>query len=690
MIGLKLRGLNFLIFFLIGSHFNAVLPAQTISGSQPDYWLDEVVVVADRSPGLLIDATWATSILSQSSLKQLPARNLAEALQYLPGLTFVERDGSGNMPMAIVRGFFGGGEAEYILLMVNGVQVNDLRTGLVEWSQIPLASVERIEVLRGGGSAIYGDAALGAAINVITSNMDSEKKFSTNLKLGQQGERRSTVNFQTYIGNHVFSLNATEAQSDGFRAHSQWSNLVLDGRYDFKRNDSQKLYLKWNLSRTKNDDPGPLTRNQIKEDRKQSNPFFEQDQRQRDQFQTVFGYRNHSDNQKNFSVDFGIRRVEQDQTRTLLLTPLFSNSQFHDENHFTYWTNASYNFQASSLAIITGIDAEYGNFKSQYRHPIDKNLLLSEGSGNRIKSGIYLEAQQKISDRLRTTGGVRYDIIRSTNDQESVNKKTSTFRRLTPRLGINFAYMSEKQNSGRIYANFSQSFKAPTIDQLFDQRKIAAGVFGEYNFSNSTLKPQRSTSFEMGLYQRLPLLYGRLTGEFNLTAYRIDLKDEIDFDLNTFKYGNIQRSRHNGFEGTATLYFSPTFSLNSSFNFVDVTFRSGENKTNKLKNIPNKSIATSLNFYFTNEFQSTITYRSISQVFLDDSNDITLPGYHTFDAKFQWKTKFGRIYILGFNLSNSHHNSSGYILFDPNTFQNVPFLFPSQGRNFQSGIEFSL
>jgi len=87
----------------------------------PRFQLDEMVVVGDRAEGLLRESPWATNVLSHATLQQLPVRNVVEALRYVPGLVFVDKDGSGHLPMAVVRGFFGGGETEYILLTVDGV-----------------------------------------------------------------------------------------------------------------------------------------------------------------------------------------------------------------------------------------------------------------------------------------------------------------------------------------------------------------------------------------------------------------------------------------------------------------------------------------------------------------------------------------------------------------------------------------
>ena len=166
------RRVRFLLhgLIIVGLAFRPlVLRAQTDSVPTVSFRLDEIVVVAHRTPTLLRESVAATSVFTRSDIEGLHARNLWEILQHVPGLTFVERDGAGRLPRAVARGFFGGGETSYVLLIIDGTPANDTRTGVVEWSQVPVSAIERIEVVRGSASVVYGDAALGAVVHVVTS-----------------------------------------------------------------------------------------------------------------------------------------------------------------------------------------------------------------------------------------------------------------------------------------------------------------------------------------------------------------------------------------------------------------------------------------------------------------------------------------------------------------------------------------
>ena len=131
--------------------------------------LDAVVVTASRTNSKVASTIGSFSQLNMEGARSLPAANAAGLLGTLPVIVFLNRDGEGNDPLPIVRGFYGGGTVEYLVVMVDGTPVNQVESGLVNWDAILTSNVESVEMLRGGASALYGDAAIGGTINVRTS-----------------------------------------------------------------------------------------------------------------------------------------------------------------------------------------------------------------------------------------------------------------------------------------------------------------------------------------------------------------------------------------------------------------------------------------------------------------------------------------------------------------------------------------
>src|SRR6185436_10824482 len=112
---------------------------------------------------------------------------------------------------------------------------------------------------------------------------------------------------------------------------------------------------------------------------------------------------------------------------------------------------------------------------------------------------------------------------------DSFESEDVSDRAFSPRAGVSF-------DAGVVtmYAQLARAFKAPTLDQRFDQRPFPGG----FTISNPTLESQRATNVEAGV-----------RGEnWEAVAYLIDVDNEIDFDVRTFRYGNIGQSRHRGLE----------------------------------------------------------------------------------------------------------------------------------------------
>ena len=182
--------------------------------------MDEVVVTADRSESMRSQSTGAVSVLKSTAIRQLAGvRGLAGALQQIPGFAMLHLDGIGYDAQPIIRGFYGGGEAEYVLLMVDGQPVNALETGLVNWDQVPLVAIESVEILRGGASSLYGDAAIGGVINIVT---DSEASSRSELAVfgGSFGTFRGSGSLRTSLGGREFSSYGNYETLRGYREHA--------------------------------------------------------------------------------------------------------------------------------------------------------------------------------------------------------------------------------------------------------------------------------------------------------------------------------------------------------------------------------------------------------------------------------------------------------------------------------------
>jgi vitamin B12 transporter len=136
--------------------------------------LDAVVATASRIPDIENATPPAVSVVTAADIASRGATTVAEAIELVPGLSLSDKGPEGSQVAVSIRG----STTNQVLVLIDGHRVNDPLSGLVDVSKIPLDSVERIEVMRGGGSAIYGGDAVGGVVNIITKKGSSPLRFS--------------------------------------------------------------------------------------------------------------------------------------------------------------------------------------------------------------------------------------------------------------------------------------------------------------------------------------------------------------------------------------------------------------------------------------------------------------------------------------------------------------------------------
>jgi len=252
---------------LVGSSVSAQESDSTITRS-----LDPIVITAERTESPLSSSTGSVSVLSARQLEQLPTRSLVEALSHVPGLLFLDNDGMGWNPQMVTRGFYGGGEAEYGVVLIDGIPVNNLENGLVNWEQLMQSPGTTIEVLRGGASSLYGDAAIGAVINIRTDG----SRFTQNQFTFQTGShgRRSV---KALLQNDVWSATADLGTSDGYRDHSGRASVSFGLQRHMNWGADGSIVFSGKFNDRKADLPGPI-RSSDEGDRTESLSFFRFDE----------------------------------------------------------------------------------------------------------------------------------------------------------------------------------------------------------------------------------------------------------------------------------------------------------------------------------------------------------------------------------------------------------------------------
>jgi outer membrane cobalamin receptor len=443
---------------------------------------ETIVVTAERIEQPWRESTAAITVLRREDLDRLPAHTLADVLHVVPGLQLIEVN-PGAPPMLSSRGFFGAGEVEYLQLLIDGVPAGDVESGLADWRSILIESIDRIEVLRGAGSSLFGDTALGGAVQVF-------RRPSTYVaaSLGTFGEQRFSASYA--------NASASHAHSDGFRAHGASDETFAHAAFGGFSIDG---------ALREREDPGARTAGEMESDRFGSNEIFRDDREESRRVRAA--YRHHG----TFDALLHASGRHTDQTRTFLLAPGFGDRATRAIDTFGAGGSVTKTFRYA----VAGAELAHETLDSRYAE--------ARGSGRRNLGAAFVSGEWRVHPRLRFAAGARFDTIADSFESHDV-----TDRAFSPRIGALF-------DAGVVtaYLQLSRAFKAPTLDQRFDQR-----TFAGFTISNPALAAQHATGIEGGLRG----------ASWEAIAYVTHVDDEIDFDVRTFRYANIGRSRHRGLE----------------------------------------------------------------------------------------------------------------------------------------------
>jgi outer membrane cobalamin receptor len=226
---------------VLASGFSPEVVSGDGTTDQVDYQLETIVVTATRTPQALRKSDADVTVITDADIRQSFAQHLGEALKGVPGINVGEYGGTGQNVSVGIRGSTAG----QVLIMVDGVPVNDPQLGGLDLNLIALDDVERVEVVRGSSSALYGADAMGGVVNIITKTTTYEKPRSdVTYQQGNHGFEKIGGQFCRRLGRNLgLNLTGSSTKYDGYRENSDYRGRHLGVRITFSpRGDSHIAY----------------------------------------------------------------------------------------------------------------------------------------------------------------------------------------------------------------------------------------------------------------------------------------------------------------------------------------------------------------------------------------------------------------------------------------------------------------
>jgi vitamin B12 transporter len=641
---------------------------------QPLQFATEVLVTPEGAETSAALVAAATTVVDVPELKSAAVTDLGELLSRLPGFSTARSHFAHGTPVVSTRGFFGGGEADYVLLLIDGVRVGHGDTGLIDWSAFPLSAVRRVEVLRGPGASVYGDAAMGGVVQLFTDRQPARGQLSGTWGSAATGTVEGVISRGR---DTAVTAAGGMKRTAGALTHSAADQL--DGLFAIDGTSGATRW-RWNASayRLDRDHPGAVRRNGGSAG---GDPSYATDgvdpldRLQRTNAMTALSW-GHTSWPAQPSLRLSVSRRDDQERRTVLLIPGVADRQHRTVDSWSAMVSADGEHYVDAYGtpfVRFGLEAGYDNVDLEYRRlseTMQPAGVLSTAAPTRLKSAGFVSGAWQPASRLRVSGAVRHDRIVDKDAFDGTRLRNDAW---SPRVGATML----AGGTVVVFGQASRAFKAATLDQLFDPRLYPDFRGGGFTISNPRLSPQRATNVEVGVR-------GGTTIRWDAVFYRMPVRNEIDFDARTFSYANIGRSLHRGVELSASARTSGV-RPSVSYSWSRVT-PSGD--THQLKNVPQHTLSAAATVLLPYSWTADARVRQSWRTYLDDDQLLALDTGRAVDVRVRRDGSRWAVFADVLNLFDDGAEEFGFTLTDVRGEQ-VPYVYRGAPRLARVGTTLS-
>lgn len=491
--------------------------------------LGEVVVTsATKSEQSIKDVTSNVSVITSQELEEKNYTTVVEALNSIAGISFTSNGGIGKSTSVYLRGF----DSKRVLVLIDGIRYNDI-TGLsgAPFEHLMISDIERIEVVKGAQSGIWGADASAGVINIITKGAKKGLHLNANLEYGSFNTKKYGISGSYKTDNYYIKLSSRVVDTEGFSAQATNGIDVDQFENDGYKNISSNLKFGFNINKTNKIDFSHSYIDAKTESDPSGDPDGKYDSTTKDHFSKI-----------NFNHVDNFNKLDIYATRSLF------NRDYPDDSWTKEYDGVVYEYGLKSYIPyrdkdFTTLGADYKTFK--HENDLEKKYN---------NKAVYLTNSNNLYSTT-VTESLRFDAY------DKFDNKT------TGKLGVkhNFASVDGLELS----ANYGTSYNVPTLFNLYSA------------YGNENIKPENTTSYDLSVKYKT----------IKLTYFHSIIEDMIDFDTNTFKYANIEgESKISGCEIAYKDEIIKNLLFSATYTYLDTKDENSQTLERRPKNTAKASI----------------------------------------------------------------------------------------------------
>lgn len=605
-----------------------------------EFALDDMVVTATRTESKMVDVPVNTTVISAEKIADRHYLDVADALKDVPGANVLDTGVGAYEKKVVLNG------DERVLVLVDGKRVNiDMGTmsrASYDLNQMPDVSlIERIEVVKGHGGALYGSDAVGGVINIITKKMDHsygkvsmgfgshqarDAKAMYTIKEGKTGVMVAASKYKQ--GYHEYKDAKTEANKR-WPAASTYENEKVSVKLSQELSETSNLELGYDFSKFEGVRSYSTKAKSASFSNKKTNDFYAK-------------------------YDWTVNGKEQG------FIQLYRNKYDYYNAGDMYETDTGFEAQQN----ITLSDNNRLVVGASYRKAKALNATSYTAEKSINNKAVFVSDQWEFAPSWTLDAGVRYD------------KHSTAGSKTTWSAGLNKKF----DENSHAYINWGQVFKAPTLDDLYYYSVMDYKGFKYESYGNPNLKPEKGDTWTIG--------YGTKIADktsINISYFQSKLEDAIDWDTTYSANGsvsiarNVDKQKKNGMELSVGHELNDNWDLEASYTYIRV--KNNEHGSGYVRDAN----------YIPNMYRFGVRYHDDlwnADLFLRggsgaDKSAYVDSKYMTLDMSVAYKaTKDLSFYAKAYNLFNKAYAESAGV-------NGGTYIYPAQGRRFIIGAEYT-
>jgi iron complex outermembrane recepter protein len=635
-----MKGLRLVLCLLILAF--VICPFAQANEQEQDVELEKTVVTATKGerPVDLVPA--AVTVITREEIEKVPVQGgVDDLLQDLAGVSVRNTSGfnsDGASNSVYMRGMGGMAKQCRVLVLKDGVPLNDVHGGYVEFNEIAVEDVERIEVVRGSASSLYGSQAMGGVINIITRKPEKEFRTEINGGYGTFNTWNAGARNSATLGKFSYVISGMRLESDGYQETPAEDRTSLNSADSAIERDNFSGKIRYAFDPTCSLE---LSGNHHHNERT-------------GKYNLIEDFHLFEDNIDRLNLHFNKRWKDVKLQATLFGSDLYSG---YDHARYRYYDIVDYDSETNgddiggSFQIGFGLGQQHfltlgGDYRKtelDKRYNYKTTYRIRNNGGNQDIYSVF--AQDEIflfAEKLILNLGARYDWWES-HDGYSLDTNVSPLTqkfddRKDSSLNPKFAARYRLTDGISLRGSVGTAFRAPTLPNLYQ----GDYVYGTTTYQgNPDLQPEKSVSYELGTDLKIKDVFTA-----SVSVYQTNMEDGINLittdPVNHIKqYKNIGEVEIKGLELEAQYRIPPdwavygTYTANSSKIDKFEEDRSLEGKY--LPWLPKYQASIGLLYSNAGLFTARVAGRYVGTIYDDDENEEETGDYFTADLKLSRK-----------------------------------------------------